>query len=233
MKKFVINTLGLLLFAGCTTPEPDMTVIVSVKDLKKGTLFLEKVEDSLMVILDSVQVAQEKAVTLSADLNHPELFYLVLNKNGGNEEDNRIPFFADYGTIEINTLLDRFNTEAVIKGSDTHDLYNSYMRIVKRFNEEELDLIAQYFRLQKNNNSDSLILLEKQSAQLTKRKILFTVNFSVNNGQSVLAPYLAITELNNVQPSLLDTIAKSMTLEVASTKYGRLLTEYVEELTKQ
>jgi hypothetical protein len=36
-----------------------------------------------------------------------------------------------------------------------------------------------------------------------------------------------------VQPSLLDTISKSMTLEVASTKYGSLLTEYVEELTKQ
>jgi hypothetical protein len=68
---------------------------------------------------------------------------------------------------------------------------------------------------------------------LAKRKILFTVNFAVNNGQSVLAPYLALTELNNVQPSLLDTISKSMTLEVASTKYGSLLTEYVEELTKQ
>jgi hypothetical protein len=107
------------------------------------------------------------------------------------------------------------------------------MRIVKRFNEEELDLIAQYLRFQKNNNPDSLALLEKQSAQLAKRKILFTVNFAVNNGQSVLAPYLALTELNNVQPSLLDTISKSMTLEVASTKYGSLLTEYVEELTKQ
>ena len=233
MKNIVISTIGLLFFAACTPPEPDMKVIVSVKELKKGTLFLEKVQDSLLVIIDSAQVAREEAVTLTADLDHAELFYLVLNKNGGNDEDNRIPFFGDHGTIEINTLLDRFATDAVVKGSDTHDLYNSYMRIVKRFNEEELDLIAQYFQFQKNNNLDSLAYLEKQSAQLTKRKILFTVNFAVNNGQSVLAPYLALTELNDIQPSLLDTIAKSMTLEVASTKYGSLLSEYVGELTKQ
>lgn len=233
MKNIVVSTFGLLFFAACTSPEPDMKVIVSVKELKKGTLFLEKVQDSLLIIIDSAQVAREEAVTLTADLDHAELFYLTLNKNGGNDEDNRIPFFGDYGTIEINTLLDRFATDAVVKGSDTHDLYNSYMRIVKRFNEEELDLIAQYFQFQKNNNLDSLAFLEKQSSQLTKRKILFTVNFAVNNGQSVLAPYLALTELNDIQPSLLDTIAKSMTLEVASTKYGSLLSEYVGELTKQ
>lgn len=233
MKNIVVSTFGLLFFAACTSPEPDMKVIVSVKELKKGTLFLEKVQDSLLIIIDSAQVAREEAVTLTADLDHAELFYLTLNKNGGNDEDNRIPFFGDYGTIEINTLLDRFATDAVVKGSDTHDLYNSYMRIVKRFNEEELDLIAQYFQFQKNNNLDSLAFLEKQSSQLTKRKILFTVNFAVNNGQSVLSPYLALTELNDIQPSLLDTIAKSMTLEVASTKYGSLLSEYVGELTKQ
>ena len=233
MKNIVVSTFGLLFFAACTSPEPDMKVIVSVKELKKGTLFLEKVQDSLLVIIDSAQVAREEAVTLTADLDHAELFYLTLNKNGGNDEDNRIPFFGDYGTIEINTLLDRFATDAVVKGSDTHDLYNSYMRIVKRFNEEELDLIAQYFQFQKNNNLDSLAFLEKQSSQLTKRKILFTVNFAVNNGQSVLAPYLALTELNDIQPILLDTIAKSMTLEVASTNYGSLLSEYVGELTKQ
>jgi hypothetical protein len=233
MKNIVVSTFGLLFFAACTSPEPDMKVIVSVKELKKGTLFLEKVQDSLLIIIDSAQVAREEAVTLTADLDHAELFYLTLNKNGGNDEDNRIPFFGDYGTIEINTLLDRFATDAVVKGSDTHDLYNSYMRIVKRFNEEELDLIAQYFQFQKNNNLDSLAFLEKQSSQLTKRKILFTVNFAVNNGQSVLAPYLALTELNDIQPILLDTIAKSMTLEVASTKYGSLLSEYVGELTKQ
>ena len=233
MKNIVVSTFGLLFFAACTSPEPDMKVIVSVKELKKGTLFLEKVQDSLLIIIDSAQVAREEAVTLTADLDHAELLYLTLNKNGGNDEDNRIPFFGDYGTIEINTLLDRFATDAVVKGSDTHDLYNSYMRIVKRFNEEELDLIAQYFQFQKNNNLDSLAFLEKQSSQLTKRKILFTVNFAVNNGQSVLAPYLALTELNDIQPILLDTIAKSMTLEVASTNYGSLLSEYVGELTKQ
>ena len=94
-------------------------------------------------------------------------------------------------------------------------------------------MIAQYFRAQQSNNADSLSLLEQQSESLAKRRILFTVNFAVNNSQSVLAPYLALTELNDIQPALLDTIAKSMTPEVASTKYGTLLTAYVEEIKAQ
>ena len=53
MKNIVISTIGLLFFAACTPTEPDMKVVVSVKELKKGTLFLEKVQDSLLVIIDS------------------------------------------------------------------------------------------------------------------------------------------------------------------------------------
>ena len=77
-----MSKIGLLFFAACTPTEPDMKVVVSVKELKKGTLFLEKVQDSLLVIIDSAQVAREEAVTLTADLDHAELFYLTLNKNG-------------------------------------------------------------------------------------------------------------------------------------------------------
>lgn len=230
MKKLTFVALSLIVMTACTSPEPDMTVSVSVAALKKGTLYLEKVQDSVLVAVDSVQVSREETVSLTANLDHPELFYLVLDKKGGNPEDNRIPFFGDYGTVTINTSLERFATDAVVTGSNTHDLHDSYLRIAKRFNEEELDLIAQYFRAQQSNNTDSLSLLEQQSERLAKRRILFTVNFAVNNSQSVLAPYLALTELNDIQPALLDTIAKSMTPEVASTKYGTLLTAYVEEL---
>ena len=233
MKKLTIVALSLIVMTACTSPEPDMTVSVSVAALKKGTLYLEKVQDSVWVAVDSVHVSREEAVSLAANLDHPELFYLVLDKKGGNPEDNRIPFFGDYGTVTINTRLERFATDAVVTGSNTHDLHDSYLRIAKRFNEEELDLIAQYFRAQQSNNADSLALLEQQSERLAKRRILFTVNFAVNNGESVLAPYLALTELNDIQPALLDTIAKSMTPEVASTKYGTLLTAYVEGLTAQ
>ena len=233
MKKLTFVALSLIVMTACTSPEPDMTVSVSVAALKKGTLYLEKVQDSVLVAVDSVQVSREETVSLAANLDHPELFYLVLDRNGGNPEDNRIPFFGDYGTVTINTSLERFATDAVVTGSNTHDLHDSYLRIAKRFNEEELDLIAQYFRAQQSNNADSLSLLEQQSESLAKRRILFTVNFAVNNSQSVLAPYLALTELNDIQPALLDTIAKSMTPEVALTKYGTLLTAYVEEIKAQ
>ena len=83
-----------------------MQVEVFVKDLKKGTLYLERVQDSILVAVDSMQITQEKPIVLEADLNHPELFYVLLDRNKADDFDNRIPFFGEAGNISIQTTLE-------------------------------------------------------------------------------------------------------------------------------
>ena len=121
-------------------------------------------------------------------------------------------------------------TKAKISGSPTQEIYDAYLQVIHQFNNEELDLLAAYLQAQVRENSDSLALIEEQTASLTKRKILFTVNFAVNNSNSVIAPYLALSELSTVSKSLLDTIATSMSEDVANSRYGMLLTKYLSEL---
>ena len=207
-----------------------MQVIVEVKELKKGTLYLERVLDSAIVTVDSIFIGREEAVVLQANLNHPELFYVLLDRNQTDDIDNRIPFFGQAGKISIQTTLDDFLTKAKITGSPTQEIYDAYLQVIRQFNNEELDLLAAYLQAQVRENSDSLALVEQQTASLSKRKILFTVNFAVNNSNSVIAPYLALSELSSVSKSLLDTIATSMSEDVANSRYGMLLTEYLSEL---
>ncbi len=209
-----------------------MQVEVFVKDLKKGILHLERVQDSILVAVDSVQITKEKPIILEADLNHPELFYILLDRNKADDFDNRIPFFGEAGNISIYTTLDGYVTKAEVVGSPTQDIFNSYNKVISQFNNEELDLLAAYLQAQISQNNDSLALLEKQSANLAKRKILFTANFAVNNNNSVIAPYLALYNLTSGSISLLDTIAASMSDDVRNSSYGKQLRDYLADAEK-
>ena len=209
-----------------------MQVEVFVKDLKKGILYLERVQDSILVAVDSVQITKEKPIVLEADLNHPELFYVLLDQNKADDFDNRIPFFGEAGNISIQTTLVGYVTKAVVVGSPTQDIFNSYNKVISQFNNEELDLLAAYLQAQINQNNDSLALLEKQFANLANRKILFTANFAVNNNTSVIAPYLALYNLSSNSKTLLDTIAASMSDDVRNSNYGKQLRDYLADAEK-
>ena len=230
MKHTITKLFLIALLGSCSSPKKDMQVRVEVKDLKKGKLFLERVQDSGLVAVDSIFLGREEAVVLQADLDHPELFYIFLDRNETDDIDNRIPFFGQAGEVSIQTTLDDYVTKAEVSGSPTQEIYNSYLRVIRRFNTEELDLFAAYLQAQLSENTDSLAIVEQQTASLSKRKILFTVNFAVNNSNSVVSPYLALSELSTVSKSLLDTIAASMSEDVANSRYGKLLTEYLSEL---
>ena len=229
MKNTITKLFLIALLASCSSPKKDMQVTVEVKELKKGTLYLERVQDSVLVAVDSIFLGREEAVVLQANLDHPEFFYILLDRNQANDFDNRIPFFGEAGDISIQTTLDEYVTKAKITGSPTQEVYNAYQRVIRQFNNEELDLIAAYLQAQISENADSIALVEQQSASLSKRKILFTVNFAVNNSNSVVAPYLALSELSSVSKSLLDTIAASVTDDVANSRYGKLLTDLLSD----
>ena len=230
MKRTIAKLFLITLLVSCSSPKKDMQVTVEVKNLKKGTLYLEHVQDSVLVAVDSIFLGREEAVVLQADLDHPELFYILLDRNQTNDIDNRIPFFGHAGEISIQTTLDDYVAKAEVSGSPTQEIYNAYLRVIRQFNNEELDLLAAYLQAQISQNADSLTLVKQQTASLSKRKILFTVNFAVNNANSVVAPYLALSELPKVSKSFLDTIAASMSDDVANSRYGMLLTNFLSEL---
>ena len=56
-----------------------MTVNVNIKNFKKGNIYLQKISDSTLINVDSIFVTNEKPITLSHDLESPELFYLYLD----------------------------------------------------------------------------------------------------------------------------------------------------------
>lgn len=230
MKKNLLLVI-ILIITACNKKEADLTVKVNIEGLKKGTLFLKKIEDTTLVSVDSVTVNGVSQVELYSDLDSPEVFYLYLDKNSA--EKDRITIFADKGVTEINTTLKNFAFDARIKGSEQQQVLEEYKKVISKLNNRNLDLIKEHFEAQKNGDSVKLNSIVKESDNIVKRKYLFTVNFALNNKDSEVAPYIALSEIYDARIDLLDTINKSLNADIKNSKYGIELNRFIQAVKQK
>lgn len=227
MQKLLV-LFSLLFIFSCGTDNDKLIVKGNIKGLKKGTLYLKKAKDSVLVAIDSTVINGEAQFQLEAPVGVPELYFIYLDKN--DNEDERISFFADKGITEINTTLDNFAFGAKIKGSKQQDVLEDYLKMMSKFNNRNLELIKENFEAYKANDTALADKTRKMHEGLEKRKYLYTVNFAINNKDSEVAPYLALTELYNANIKLLDTINNSLTPEIKTSLYGKKLQVFVDKI---
>lgn len=236
MKKYAKSILlGLFIISilGCNpknkTDEEIMTVKGSVKGLRKGTLYLQKVKDSVLINLDSLMIEGSSTFTLKSKIKSPEIYYLYLDKEDGDTLNDRIRFFGEKGIIEINTLLKTFESSAKISGSENHILLEEYLSFIRKFDRENLKLVKIYFNeLKKNNLSNKLDSIQKKMDNLLLRRYLFTLNFASTNYSKNIAPYLLLTEVSDTSLKLLDSVMVKITPEVKLSKYGKDLENLIK-----
>ncbi|KAB1068255.1 DUF4369 domain-containing protein [Tamlana haliotis] len=230
MKKISILLLAAIL-CSCGNNNNDLTVKTHIKGLKKGTVYLKKVEDTVLVTVDSVVVNGNPSFELHSKIESPEMFYLDLDKNS--TEQDRIGFFADKGITEINTTLKNFVYDAKIKGSKQQEILEQYKALISKANNRNLEIIKEKYEAQMAKDTVKYAALEKEESSSLKRKYLYTVNFALQHKDSEVAPYLALSEIYNARIDLLDTINKSLTPEVKASKYGVELDNFVKDIKER
>ncbi|MHA7943365.1 DUF4369 domain-containing protein [Formosa sp. 3Alg 14/1] len=230
MKNLSILLL-LLIVVSCGKDHGNLTVNAHVKGLKKGTVYLQKIEDdSLLISVDSLTINGNESFELHGQVDSPEIFYLVLNKHDKSYE--RIPFFAEEGIININSTLKNFVVDAKISGSKNQELLEEYNQLNAKINNARLDLVVAKFQANQAQDSIKLDSITKLDNNLIKRKYLYTVNYAINHKDAEVAPYLALSEIYNANVKWLDTINSSLTPEVKASKYGKQLDAYIADVKK-
>jgi len=234
MKKSIIAFIATILVISCDKKEPTggLHITGNVKGLKEGTLYIQRIEDTVLVAIDSIKINGSSSFESHIELESPEMLYLFLDRGVTNSLDNNIMFFADPGHINIDTDLDNFIYNAKITGSKNHDLYEEYKKVNSRFQNENLDLVEAKFKALKRQDQTAVDSLEAKNQSNIKRKYLFSTNFVINNKDHEIAPYIALSEIYDINIKFLDTIQKSMTPKVANSLYGKKLTKYVSEVKK-
>ncbi|MGB5437648.1 MAG: DUF4369 domain-containing protein [Maribacter sp.] len=226
-----------LLFFGCITlllvsckedTTNTMFVTGNVKGLKKGTLYLQHVPDSTLVTIDSLEVEGDGGFSFKTKLESPEIFYLYLNKKDNNEINDRIAFFGEPGNITINTNWNTFDLNATIEGSATQKKLEEYRKTMSRFNKRSLEIMQESANAEGPLDSNQLDSLKNLSDKNIQRGYAYALNFALNNKDSYIAPYIALTEVSDANIKYLDSINNSLTPEVAASKYGKALKTFLE-----
>ncbi len=235
MKKSIIAFVTIIILASCNNNEPETNLHITgnIKGLKKGTLYIQRILDRKLVAIDTIKIDGSSSFESDLELKSPEMLYLFLDRGVTNSLDNNLPFFAEPGNITIETSLDRYLSDAKIKGSKNQEIYEEYKKINTRYTDENLSLIEQKFNAIKNKNTKKIDSINIRQASNIKRKYLFATNFALNNRKFEVAPFIALSEIYDINIKYLDTIQKSMSPEVAKSLYGKKLTEYIASIKNQ
>ncbi|MBT8296936.1 MAG: DUF4369 domain-containing protein [Maribacter sp.] len=229
MKNIFFLSFIAILFISCSEDTTNtMFVSGNVKGLKKGTLYLQHVPDSTLVSIDSLEIAGNGDFSFKTELESPEIFYLYLNKMDNNEINDRITFFGEPGNITINTSWNTFDTNAKIEGSATQKKLEEYRKTMTRFNKRSIELMQSVTNSESPLDSLQVDSIQKLSDKNIQRGYVFAISFALNNKDSYIAPYIALTEVSDANVKYLDSINNALTPSVANSKYGKALDNFLE-----
>ncbi|CAM1369493.1 Thiol:disulfide interchange protein [Tenacibaculum litoreum] len=228
MKKIIaLFAIALVAFACSSKKEGNMVVKGQIKGLKKGTLYLQKMKDTLLVSVDSMALLGDDKFMLTDNVESPVIYYLTFD---GNTTDKHIMFFGEEGEITINDKIEEFGFKPEIKGSKNQEVMDEYRKINQRFIDQRLDFVKKEVEARQAQDEVQLEQVEADYKKMIRRRYLFSTNFAIANADSEAAPYIALSELYDANIQLLDTINNSLTDKVKSSEYGKRLQKFVDDI---
>lgn len=229
MRNIIALALVSLLAFSCSSEKKmgNMVVTGQIKGLKKGTLYLQKLKDTAIVSVDSIQLLGDDKFSLTDNVESPVMYYLTFD---GNTTPKKIMFFGEEGTITIQDDVENFGFKPVISGSKNQEVMDKFNEIDQQFKSKRLDYLAQDLEARAKKDSLKADSLATDYKKLVRRRFLFTTNFAISNKDSEAAPYIALTELYDANLYLLDTINNSLTDRVKNSEYGKRLSNFVSKI---
>ena len=235
MKKFLLSFASVLTILSCTEKKPDTNTHITgnVKGLSNGMLYLQKMNDTVLVAIDSIKMEGDSKFQFDLNIDSPEVMYLVINRGVTKSLDNDLPIFVEPGTINIDTELKYFYANAKVTGSKNHELLEQFHKINTKYKTEILEISKEKFDALRFKRLQDVDSIEQKLNKKISRKSLYAVNFALTNKNFEVAPFVALSELTNVNLKLLDTINNSLSPKVAQSRYGKLLNEFIKERKKE
>jgi hypothetical protein len=222
MKKIYFLTL-LIFLSSCSSNKNKMIVTGNIDGLKKGTVYLQQQQDSIIVSLDSININGNSEFILDTEIEEPDIYYLYLDKDDGDSLNDIITFFGNNGEININTRLQTFDSSYEISGSKNSELLGEYLAIIRKYNLQNLDLLEIFYQAQIDNNQERIDSVNQQLENLVRRKYLYSLNFSITNSEYEISPYIAVSQIPDANLELLLKLYDTLPEKIKNSKYGKIL----------
>ncbi len=222
MRRFLLSLSATVFLVRCSSNTKNTEVTIIVDGLKKGTVYLQKITESGLVNLDSIESNGNEKLNLSLNLEHPELLYAYLDKFDGSSFNDRLAFFAEPGEIQISTTLNNFENAAVVSAGVEHEEFKKLQQMLSRFTKKDFELmqLAQTDRITDERFVDSIV---NQSNSNNIKRYQFIANYALTNPNKYVSAYLITSEGEELNPRWKDSIFNSFSDAIKKSKYGQLL----------
>ncbi|MFL2591071.1 MAG: DUF4369 domain-containing protein [Flavobacteriaceae bacterium] len=232
MKKYIKYIFLLLFFKCANDADKNLNISGNVKGLRKGKLYLQKyINDTTLINIDSLKIEGVENFEFNDSLREAQFYFLALKKDETDTTLQKIPFFAEKGKIKINTRLNTFISSAKVDGSKNQILWDEYLMVIRKFNNQNIELVKDYlekkgeFEFTKRDE-----LFEKKNSLINRKKVLFSLNFAMNNSDKEISAYIGLYELNNISKKYLDSLYSKLNTEIKNSFYGKKLKKKLESL---
>src|SRR5690554_1024950 len=234
MKKIILLLVIVLATLSCSEKEKgNVHITGEIKGLSQGKLYIQRLKDTVLKPIKLIRFDGNSAFETSINIDEPEVLFLYLDRGVSNSLDNNIAFFAEKGKMTIYSEVDNFISKARITGSKNQELWDEYKKVMANYSRKNLEYIEQKLIAGYNNETQKVDSLQRLEDNILKKKYLYAVNFCLNNSDYEIAPYIALSDIFDINTRYLDTVHNSLTEPVRNSKYGKLLTQYLADIKRQ
>ena len=216
MKKFIIIIFAIIF--SCLSDKDEINISGEIKGLNNSFIYL--IQPDSNTLLDSSKVVNEK-FDLTAYINEPlELVLKIQSK----DSENIFSFISEPSAkIIFTSSKEKFEFNGKIENSDLNYEFEKLNGHINRYNDIDLQMLEQQIQASIENNNKKYDSLNEERLKVDQKKILFIVNYCLNNNSNILSPYLAYKYKDNIKLSFLENIYQNLSEEMRETYYGSKL----------
>ncbi len=226
MKKQWIILILPVIMAACTTEtqkEKPFTLTGEIRDYESEWVHLMKREQGQFITLDST-MAEEGQFAFNGTLELPMLAYLKLEG-----VQRHVSFFLEPGETAISIDTDD-PANPVVKGSESHQIYQAFLDESKLFDSKMSDVYAAYVEAQKADKKQLMEELEEQFNNLEQERKDYIVRYIKTHSGSVVAAFIALRNLYQLELDELEEIRAGIDPAIAASSYVFDLNQRIDRL---
>ena len=219
MKRLTILLFLILIFSCERNKEIKENIVVEgqIINLNKSKIYLAIVDEGK--IIDSTNIIDGK-FTLKAYLEEPKEMSLILNEKNSSEKFN---FISEPTNILFKSSKEKFAYNAQLQNSKLFTEYKKIENHINKFDNKDLEMLAKQIEFSVIGNQQKYDSINKERINLNQKKILFIVNYSINNNNNPLSAFVIYKHKENINKNYIEKVYKNFSDQVKKSYYGKKL----------
>ena len=204
----------LIILTSCSSEKENLIIEGKISGVKNSKIYLSFVEEGK--IIDSVNIIDGK-FKLQTYIDATREMSIIL---GDKNSENKFDFISEPTNILFTSSKDKFVFNGKIQNSKLYSDYKNLKNQINRFEEKDLEMLAKQIGISVKGDQNKYDSINNQRFKLNQRKILFIVNYAMNNASNPVSAFISYKYRDNINKKYLEKIYENLSEEIKNSFYG-------------